>query len=71
MSDIAAGEETRRAVRGVVQVVTDEPMVLPAHRSALDRLRGRVAMEVEERPWLVAVAIAAFTGLLWLGRRRD
>ena len=58
----------RAPVPGVVRVMTKAPIELPASATAE---QSSLAEQLEERPWLVAVAIVAvLAGLLLVIRRR-
>ncbi|MHB8717672.1 MAG: hypothetical protein ACYDAC_02105 [Candidatus Dormibacteria bacterium] len=59
---------TRREVPGRVVVVTGEPLVLPM--SVADG-QSSLADQVQDHPWVVALAAAMFAaGLLLMTRRR-
>lgn len=67
-TDEAAGGTPQRPVPGVVRVVTLEPVEVPA---SVSEGQSSWAEMLEERPWVVAVAIAvAAAGLVVLVRRR-
>ena len=55
-------------VPGVVRIMTSGPIEVTA--SALEE-QGALAEQLEERPWLVAVALLGMTGFFLALRRRD
>ena len=61
-------EAARREVPGRVVIVTDEPVVLPL---SVAEGQSSIAEQLQDRPWIVAVAVAALAvGLLVVTRRR-
>ena len=61
----SAGAQPR--VPGTVQLMTSEPIVLPASAAAgQDSLRE----QLEERPWLLAIGALALVGLFLVIRTR-
>ena len=63
----AAGDQREQAVPGVVRVVTTVPLEIPASASAPE---GFLAEQLEERPWLLSVAILALLAALLVLRQR-
>lgn len=70
MSETVAAEEpggSQRRVPGTVQLMTSEPIVMPASAAA-----GQSSLRdhLEERPWLIAVGAVALLALVILVRPR-
>jgi hypothetical protein len=62
-----AGGETQPRVPGTVQLMTSEPIPMPASAAA-----GQSSMreQLEERPWLLAVGFLALVGFFLVLRAR-
>lgn len=55
-------------VPGVVRLMTSTPVEMPASAAGG---QSSLAEQLEERPWLVAVALLALLGFFLAVRRRD
>jgi hypothetical protein len=67
--DMAAHDPRGEPVPGTVRLMTSEPIEMPLSAAGG---QSSLAEQLEERPWLVAVAILAILGFLLLVlRRRD
>jgi len=67
--DAGAGDLRGEPVPGTVRLMTSEPVEMPLSAAGG---QSSLAEQLEERPWLVAVAILAVLGVLLLVlRRRD
>ena len=65
MSD---GSEAHSApVPGTVRIMTSEPIEMPLSAAGG---QGSIAEQIEQRPWVVAVALLALAGFFLLLRRR-
>ena len=58
----------REAVPGTVRLMTDTPIEMPLSAAGG---QSSFAEQVEERPWLLAVASLAVLGFFLVLRRRD
>jgi hypothetical protein len=67
--DVDEGDLRGEPVPGTVRLMTSEPVEMPLSAAGG---QSSLAEQLEERPWLVAVAILAVLGVLLLVlRRRD
>ena len=58
-----------RQVAGTVQLMTDEPVVVPP-LAQLETLRHRWTEELSRRPWIVPALLVGAAALVLLLRRR-
>jgi hypothetical protein len=65
---MVSGDTFDEPVPGVVRLMTSAPVEITA--SAADG-QSSLAEQLEERPWLVAVALLALLGVFLVVRRRD
>jgi hypothetical protein len=66
---VTDGDDQREEpVPGVVRLMTSTPIEMPASAAGG---QSSLAEQLEERPWLVAVALLALLGFFLAVRRRD
>jgi len=69
MSDASGGQPPPASIPGTVQLMTDEPVQMPAPGRG-GRLKDEWAYHVNRRPWIVPAVLLAAGALVILRRRR-